>query len=70
MKPGDLVRIKLDEFESTDHPYYDVPGIALGISESTIQNIPEEYRLWEILLGGEIARVQGLDLEVITGSER
>jgi hypothetical protein len=33
-----------------------------------IRNIPEEYRLWEVLLGGEITRVQGLDLEILDAS--
>ena len=68
MKPGDLVRIKLEAFEDTDHPYYDVPGIVLRIPEGVIRNIPEEYRLWEVLLGGEITRVQGLDLEILDAS--
>ena len=69
MKPGDLVRIKLDEFESTDHPYYNVPGIVLRMPEGAIRNIPEEYRLWEVLLGGEITRIQGLDLEFVYGAD-
>jgi hypothetical protein len=66
MKPGDLVRLKLDEFESADHPYYNVPGVVLRIPEGTIQNIPEEYRLWEVLLDNEITRIQGLDLELLS----
>lgn len=68
MKPGDLVRIKLDEFESTNHPYYDVPGIVLGIPEGTIRNLPEEYRLWEVLIGDEVTRIQGVDLEILKES--
>jgi hypothetical protein len=69
MKQGDLVRIKLDEFESTDHPYYNVLGVVLRMPEGTIRNIPEEYRLWEVLLGDEITRVQGLDLEIVYGDD-
>jgi hypothetical protein len=69
MKPGDLVRIKLKEFATKAHPLYGVPGIIVGAYDPEIKlklpDIPDDYQLWEVMIGGEITCVQGLDLETI-----
>jgi len=69
MKPGDLVRIKLKEFATKEHPLYGRPGILLDIPAGTIRDIPVEYRLWKVLIDGELTSVQGLDLEIVHGDD-
>jgi hypothetical protein len=69
MKPGDLVRIKLKEFATKAHPLYGIPGIIIGSHDPEIKlkipDIPDGYQLWNVMIGGEIICVQGIDLDVL-----
>jgi hypothetical protein len=69
MKPGDLVRIKLKEFATKAHPLYGVPGIIIRSYDPEIKlkipDISDGYQLWNVMIGGEIICVQGIDLEPV-----
>jgi hypothetical protein len=69
MKPGDLVRIKLKEFATKAHPLYGITGIIIRSYDPEIKLkipvIPDDYQLWNVMIGGEIICVQGIDLDVL-----